>query len=103
MEQDFDLGQHLSALGVKDAFSRNADFSSIAEDDKLFISKVVHKAFIEVNEEGSEAAAATAVVMTYKMAVFSVPLVFRADHPFIFLLRDNKTKTTLFFGRLCKP
>ena len=68
----------------------------------LFISKVVHKAFLEVNEEGSEAAAATTVVMTYKMAVFSMPVVFRADQPFIFLLRDNKTKTTLFFGRLSK-
>jgi serpin B len=66
----------------------------------LFINKVVHKAFVEVNEEGTEAAAATAVVALRAM---SMSPVFRADHPFLFLIRDNATGSILFLGRVADP
>ena len=67
----------------------------------LFISEVVHKAFVDVNEEGTEAAAATAVLMAR-----SIPLptpVFRADHPFLFLIRENSSGSVLFLGRVADP
>ena len=67
----------------------------------LFISAVIHKAFVDVNEEGTEAAAATGVVMRAKRA--QITPVFRADHPFVFLIRDNKTGAILFMGRVANP
>ena len=66
----------------------------------LFLSKVVHKAFIEVNEEGSEAAAATAVIILISS---TLPLEFRADHPFLFMIRCNRTKSFLFMGKMENP
>ena len=97
----FELNEPLIALGMKDAFSRaRADFTGMAETRELFISLVLHKAFIEVNEEGTEAAAATAVVMSKEI---SRPRVFRADHPFLFLIRDNITGSILFLGRVVDP
>jgi serpin B len=68
----------------------------------LFISAVLHKAFVEVNEEGTEAAAATVVVMEFK-GLPEAPPVFRADHPFLFLLRENSTSSILFLGRVVDP
>jgi serpin B len=68
----------------------------------LYVGAVLHKAFVEVNEEGTEAAAATAVVMATK-GMGEMPPVFRADHPFIFLIRENKTGSVLFMGRLSDP
>jgi serpin B len=65
---------------------------------ELFISDVIHEAFVELNEEGTEAAAATAVVMSR-----SAPTVFRANHPFLFLIRDNRTGSILFLGRIENP
>jgi len=67
----------------------------------LYISKVIHKAYVDVNEEGTEAAAATAVVMLKSVA--AKPLEFRADHPFVFLIRENKTGSILFIGRIVDP
>jgi serpin B len=71
----------------------------------LFISDVLHKAFIDVNEKGTEAAAATAVLMTLGAARLPVepPREFRADHPFLFLIRDSTTGSMLFLGRVAKP
>jgi serpin B len=70
----------------------------------LFISAVVHKAFVDVNEEGTEAAAATAVVMRSMAVMMPRPTpIFRADHPFIFLIRDNHSGSILFIGRLVDP
>ena len=69
----------------------------------LYISKVIHKAFVEVNEEGTEAAAATAVIMSGKSIMLNEPPIFRADRPFIFLIRDLRSGSILFMGRLADP
>jgi len=96
----FELNKPLQALGMLKAFSSGADFSGMDETRTLFIGLVLHKAFIEVNEEGTEAAAATAVVMKR-----SAPRIhtFRADHPFLFLIRDNVTGSIVFLGRVIDP
>ena len=96
---EFELSEILSKMGMPHAFS-DADFSGMTGQRDLFISKIVHKAYVDVNEEGTEAAAATAVIMD-KAAFF--PLAFRADHPFIFLIRENKTGSILFLGRIVDP
>ena len=73
-------------------------------EDKLHISAVVHKAFVDVNEQGTEAAAATGVVMATRAALLPTqPAVFRADHPFLFLIVDNRSKSILFMGRVVNP
>ncbi len=92
------LADTLSAMGMKDAFSDKADFSGMNGRRDLYISNVIHQAFVEVNEEGTEAAAATAVVMM--KAIASKPVIFRADHPFMFLIRDNQSGSILFLGRV---
>ena len=95
----------LIGMGMKLAFDRNnADFSGMAIE-KLYIDQVFHKAWIDTNEEGTEAAAATAVVMkTMGMMVEPVePKIFRADHPFIFIIQENKKGHILFMGRVTDP
>ena len=100
MTSEFSLSQQLQALGMKKAFG-DADFSGMDGTKKLYISAVLHKAFVEVNEEGTEAAAATAVVIQTKSAR-RYPS-FRADHPFLFLIRDKATGSILFLGRYAEP
>jgi serpin B len=104
METEFKLKPVLCALGAELAFSDDADFSGIGEEP-LKISEVVHKAFVEVNEEGTEAAAATAVGMVLCAAVMRpvAPKVFQADHPFLFFIRDRNTNAVLFSGRVLDP
>jgi serpin B len=106
METAFTLKPVLCALGAEVAFGDQADFSGIGEEP-LKISEVVHKAFVEVNEEGTEAAAATAVHMAPTMAAAPTrrpePKVFKADHPFLFFIRDRDTNTVLFSGRVLDP
>ena len=103
LEQTIPLTEHLTNLGMKDMFSEGlADFSGIDGSKQLFVSNVVQKAFIEVNEEGSEAAAATAAVMEMK-CMPAPPEQFVADHPFIFFLRDKTTGMLLFQGRVVNP
>ena len=94
----------LCDLGAELAFSDDADFSGIGEEP-LKISEVVHKAFVEVNEEGTEAAAATAVVMVTlrRRHAAREPKVFKADHPFLFFIRDRNTNAVLFSGRVLDP
>jgi len=90
---------------MTDAFSRRADFSGMDGERDLYISAVVHKAFVDVNEEGTEAAAATGVVMSH-MSVMRMPRptpIFRADHPFVFLIRENHSGSILFLGRMVDP
>jgi len=102
-EAELSLGEYLQQLGMTDAFSDNlADFSGIS-DTFLYITHVLHKAFIEVNEEGTEAAAATAVIMGTKSIRLDLPKVFMADRPFVFLIRDVRTGSILFMGRLSDP
>ena len=79
-----------------------ADFTGMTGSQDLSISAVIHKAFVDVNEEGTEAAAATAVVMNTPGPVVRT-FVFRADHPFVFLIRDTRTGSILFLGRMVKP
>lgn len=103
VESHFDsMSKTLAALGMTDAFNPAlADFSGISAQP-LFISDVVHKAFVQVDEEGTEAAAATGVMMrTTSMPM--PPKVFRADHPFLFLIRHNASGTMLFMGRVSCP
>jgi serpin B len=100
----FQLDKQLKALGMKTAFVlHKADFTGIATREPLFISAVIHKAFVDVNEEGTEAAAATAVVGKGGAAKQAPPPEFRADHPFLFLIVDNSSGSTLFMGRLANP
>ncbi len=102
MTQSFNLNDILRSLGMKEAFTRSADFSNMEPCRELYISDVVHKAFVEVDEKGTEAAAATAVVMELAAMPMNVP-VFKADHPFIFIIRDRSTNSILFIGRLTDP
>lgn len=102
----FSLADTLKSMGMTDAFDANkADFSGMTTQDKLFISAVLHKAFVAVDEDGTEAAAATAVVMsmTSAMPMPEQMKVFKADHPFLFLIRHNSTGAILFLGRVADP
>jgi serpin B len=92
----------LKAMGMKDAFSMAADFSGMSGNKDLFVSNVLHKAFMAVDEKGTEAAAATAVVVTLKEEPAASP-VFRADHPFVFVIKDNRSGSILFIGRVVNP
>jgi serpin B len=95
----------LEAMGMTDAFdAQKADFSGMASHEKLFISAVIHKAFVAVDEEGTEAAAATAVAMAASAVMRPAePKVVKADHPFVFLIRHNATGEILFMGRVANP
>lgn len=102
----FKLKDTLAAMGMPIAFSTRADFSGMTSIEKLMISDVIHKAFVDVHEKGTEAAAATAVIMKTLSAPIrpKVELVnFHADHPFVFLIRDNRTGSILFAGRVVNP
>lgn len=91
-------------MGMPTAFTDKADFSGIVPKGGLAISEVVHKAFVDVSEQGTEAAAATGIgIHATAMLRPEVPVVFRADHPFIFLIPDTRTGVVLFIGRLTNP
>ena len=89
-------------MGMPVAFTGDADFSGMTGNRDLFIADVVHKAFVSVDEAGTEAAAATAVVMELT-AVPGEPVEVTIDRPFIFLIRDIETGTILFVGRIMNP
>jgi len=101
-ETKYFMKDTLIEMGMPTAFSMGADFSGMTGNNDLYIDKVIHQAFVEVNEEGTEAAAATAVVMRLK----SMPPrmnIFNADHPFIFAIQDRATGNILFLGRVSEP
>jgi serpin B len=103
MTAEFDLGSVLAALGMKLPFSSKADFSGMTTSERLAISAVIHKAFVDVDEQGTEAAAATAVgVGMLAIRETNEPVPFRADHPFVFLIRDARMQNILFLGRLAR-
>jgi serpin B len=103
LETSYDLVSPFMKMGMKDAFAlEKADFSGMGwRKGALYISQIKHKAVVEVNEEGTEAAAATAVEMSTKSVPFDPE--FRADHPFFFIIRDSRSDTILFMGRMANP
>ncbi|XP_038951902.1 serine (or cysteine) peptidase inhibitor, clade B, member 6b isoform X3 [Rattus norvegicus] len=100
LEENHDMKDVLHRLGMTDAFEQGmADFSGIASKEGLFLSKVIHKSFVEVNEEGTEAAAATAANVTFRCMV---PY-FCANHPFLFFIQHSRTNGIVFCGRFSSP
>lgn len=105
MTDQFELSSTLAKMGMPQAFTNAANFSGMTGKPEFTISAAIHKAFIELNEQGTEAAAATAIGMT-AMAMRREeppPVVFNADHPFLFYIRDQKTGAILFMGRVLDP
>lgn len=102
LEDTFNLNEVLKAMGMTDIFTESkADLSAMSSGESLVLSNIVHKAYVEVNEEGTTAAAATGATIVRR----SLPLieVFMADHPFLFFIRHNPTNAILFFGKFCSP
>ena len=108
IESDLNLNHQLKAMGMEDMFNPGkSDLSGISGSGGLFVSDVVHKSFVQVNEEGSEAAAATAMMMT-PMCCRNFnppprPPPFIADHPFLFVIQDDRNRVALFIGRVAVP
>ena len=102
-EKKYALNALLINMGIIDAFIPDiADFSKMDGTNALFISEVIHQSFVEVNEEGTEAAAATAIIME-TTAIPEEPKRFIADHPFVFLIQHKETGAILFMGRVMNP
>ncbi|XP_058996563.1 serpin B12 isoform X2 [Mustela nigripes] len=102
LEDSYDLNSILQDMGITDIFEEGkADLTGISPSPNLYLSKVFHKTFVEVNENGTQAVAASGAVGTGR----SIPswVTFTADHPFLFFIRHNKTQTILFYGRVCSP
>jgi len=102
-EAEFSLKEALSQMGMPTAFTGRADFSGIDGRRDLLLSSVLHKAFVDVSEEGTEATAATGVAVALVAMKMPPRTVFRADHPFLFLIRDTRSGAILFEGRLMNP
>jgi serpin B len=108
LTSQFRLAEVLKAMGMTNAFNAKlADFSGMTTvEERLWIAEVIHKAFVAVDEQGTEAAAATAVIMRTlngHMGKPATPKIFKADHPFLFLIRHNATGSILFMGRVMNP
>ncbi|XP_056330713.1 leukocyte elastase inhibitor-like [Danio aesculapii] len=102
MEQTYDMKSLLISMGMEDVFDpKKVNLTGMSSSNDLVLSKVIHKAFVEVNEEGTEAAAATDLFK--ELSLFSTPKTFTADHPFLFFIRHNPTNVILFYGRFCSP
>ncbi|XP_067392759.1 neuroserpin [Emydura macquarii macquarii] len=100
-EQEVDLKDVLKGLGITEIFSRNADLTAMSDNKELYLAKAIHKSFLEVNEEGSEAAVASGMIAISRMAVLYPQVI--VDHPFFFLVRNRRTGTILFMGRVMHP
>uniref|UniRef100_A0A7M4E6J3 Ovalbumin-like n=1 Tax=Crocodylus porosus TaxID=8502 RepID=A0A7M4E6J3_CROPO len=101
LEEQYSLAPVLSSLGMTDLFTQSADLSGISTGKNLAVSEVIHKSHVEINEEGTEAAAATGVTIVLMSHVF--PIKFKADHPFLFFIHHKKTNLILFYGRFSSP
>jgi serpin B len=97
----YELSKVLYDMGMKCAFSDCADFSGIDGTRNLFITSVIHQAYVKVDEKGTEAAAATAVILGE--SAMQKPKIFRADHPFVFIIQKRDTGQILFFGKIVNP
>jgi len=106
LEASYSLNESLSKLGLRKAFANDANFSGISTSSRLKINKVIHKTYIEVNEEKTEAAAATSIDCTDGLIPYDElapkPKVFNANHPFMFMIIDTQTKGIIFMGRYVK-
>jgi len=103
MRTDYDLVRQLQALGLHQAFMDSADFTGVTDAERLAVSAVIHKTFLAIDEEGTEAAAVTAIDMRATSAMprpEAPPIEFKADHPFFIVLRHKRTNTKLFMGRV---
>nr|XP_019943244.1 PREDICTED: leukocyte elastase inhibitor-like [Paralichthys olivaceus]XP_019943245.1 PREDICTED: leukocyte elastase inhibitor-like [Paralichthys olivaceus] len=102
MEETYNLNDVLKGMGMVDAFDvAKSDFSGMSPANNVVLSKVVHKSFVEVNEEGTKAAATSAAVLQERSNM--IPATFIADHPFLFFIQHNTNKAVLFAGRFCSP
>ncbi|KAG1942997.1 leukocyte elastase inhibitor-like [Pimephales promelas] len=100
LEETYDMKRLLISMGMEDVFDpQKVNLSGMSSNKDLVVTKVIHKAFVEVNEEGTEAAGATGVVV----GIRSSPMMFIADHPFVFFIRHNPSNAILFYGRFCSP
>lgn len=105
IENDFALNSNLEKMGIRKAFTQSAEFNKIIKGVPLCISQVLHKSFVEVKEEGTEAAAVTAIIMAETESAKQMPDIttFLANRPFIFLIKDKKTDSILFMGKVMNP
>ncbi|XP_055962964.1 serpin B10 [Sorex fumeus] len=102
LEQSYDLKTTLASMGMSDAFNQSkADFSGMSKERNLYLSNVFHKSFVEINEQGTEAAAGSASEISVRIRLPTIEI--NADHPFLFFIRHNKTNSILFYGRFCSP
>ncbi|KFW97006.1 Serpin B10 [Phalacrocorax carbo] len=102
LEEKYSLKSTLSKMGIQDAFTEGqADFTGMSENGELVLSQVFHKCYLEVNEEGTEAAAASSAALASRS--LGATVIFVADHPFLFFIRHNQTKSILFLGRFSSP
>ncbi|XP_015284945.1 PREDICTED: neuroserpin [Gekko japonicus] len=101
IEQEIDLKDVLKGLGITELFSPSADLTGMSDNKEVYLSKAIHKAFLEVNEEGSEAAAASGMIAISRMAVLYPQVI--VDHPFFFVVRNRRTGTIFFIGRVMHP
>ncbi|XP_034294930.1 neuroserpin [Pantherophis guttatus] len=101
IEQEIDLKDALKGVGITEVFSQSADLTAMSDNKELYLSKAVHKSILEVNEEGSEAAAASGMIAISRMAVLYPQII--VDHPFFFVVRNRITGTIIFMGRVMHP
>jgi len=97
------LNDPLIELGLGVAFTGAADFTRITPGGGLYISRVIHQSFIDVQEEGTEAAAATIVEIRETSAGGGGPMIFKADRPFLYLIKENSTGAIMFMGKVGRP
>ena len=103
IESRFEMKKYLMDMGIKAAFSKSADFSKMNGKSNLMIDEVIHKSFIEVSEKGTEAAAATAVIVREKTAMINKNPKVTINRPFVFVIKENKNNAILFAGKYVKP
>ncbi|XP_015677649.1 neuroserpin [Protobothrops mucrosquamatus] len=101
IEQEIDLKDALKGVGITEVFSQSADLTAMSDNKELYLSKAVHKSILEVNEEGSEAAAASGMIAISRMAVLYPQII--VDHPFFFVVRNRIIGTIIFMGRVMHP